>query len=432
MSTTALSAEARAWRTRVFAATWLSYAGFYFCRKPWSVAKSAIGQAGHFDAETLGRIGAANLLAYAIGQFIASGMGTRFGPRANVLFGMALSIAATLAMGLTLDLGLLTMLAAVNGLAQATGWSGNVGTMAAWFHRRERGKVMGVWATNFTVGSLTAMWLLGAVLNLGTKEAPAWRETFYVGAAVLSVVWVIFWFFQRNRPEDVGLPPIEDPAEPVNVAAAPVAEDAAPGPLGLSRSAWMNLLLVSGFYFFIKFIRYAIWSWAPYFLTHNYALSDAQASWASTGFDLMGIPGVFFAGWLSDRYFSSRRGEVALILVLAMTVACASLYLCASSGVAVFATLLTCIGFTLFGPDALLTGAGAMDIGSRRSATLAAGIISGFGSMGSVLQELVIGKMYSAKEGGLGPVFALLFASSLAAALFCAGLVLRNRKGRGV
>ena len=41
-------------------------------------------------------------------------------------------------------------LIAVNGLAQATGWSGNVGTMASWFHKHERGKVMGVWSTNFT------------------------------------------------------------------------------------------------------------------------------------------------------------------------------------------------------------------------------------------------------------------------------------------
>ncbi len=429
MSTATLTPAHRQWRTRVFAATWLSYAGFYFCRKPWSVAKSAIGEAGHLSTDTLGHIGAANLLAYAIGQFIASWMGTRLGPRMNVLLGMALSILATLAMGLTLDVGLLTMLAAVNGLAQATGWSGNVGTMAAWFHKHERGKVMGVWATNFTVGSLTAMWLLGAVLNLGTKEAPAWRETFYVGAAVLTVVWVIFWFFQRNRPEDVGLPPVDDPI-PAGTSALPALEEA--GFLGLPWTAWGNILLVSGFYFFIKFIRYAIWSWAPYFLKNTYHLTDAQASWASTGFDLMGIPGVFFAGWLSDTFFSSRRGEVALILISAMTVACGALYAFAGSGVVVVASLLTVIGFTLFGPDALLTGAGAMDIGSRRSATFAAGVISGFGSMGSVLQELVIGKMYDPKTGGLDVVFGMLLASAAMGAMFCGGLVLRNRSGRGV
>ena len=35
------------------------------------------------------------------------------------------------------------------------------------------------------------------------------------------------------------------------------------GFMGLSRGAWTNLMLVAGFYFFVKFVRYAIWSWAP-------------------------------------------------------------------------------------------------------------------------------------------------------------------------
>ena len=51
---------------------------------------------------TLGNIWAAYLIAYAIGQFLASGMGTRLGPRRNVLLGMALSIGVTLAMGISL------------------------------------------------------------------------------------------------------------------------------------------------------------------------------------------------------------------------------------------------------------------------------------------------------------------------------------------
>jgi nitrate/nitrite transporter NarK len=70
-----------------------------------------------------------------------------------------------------------------------------------------------------------------------------------------------------------------------------------------------------------------------------------------------------------------------------------------------------------------------MDVGNRKSATLAAGIISGFGSMGPIVQELVIGKLYDAKGGDLGPVFLMLFGSAALAAVFCAGLVWRNRRG---
>ncbi len=425
-----LSPAHTSWRTKVFLATWLSYVGFYFCRKPWSVAKSAIGREAGFDASTLGDIGAAYLIAYAIGQFLASAMGTWLGPRVNVLLGMALSVGVTLLMGITLDPAVLLGLAAVNGLAQATGWSGNVGTMAAWFHKHERGRIMGMWATNFTVGALSSAWVLAWVLGWGPKEAPAWRETFFFGAAVLTVVWGVFFLFQRNKPEDVGLAPVDDPVGPEGeVAELPRSE----GFLGLSRTAWTNLLLVGGFYFFAKLIRYAVWSWVPFFLNRNYGLSDTQAGVYSTAFDLMGIPGVWVTGWLSDRYFKSRRAEVSLLMMLLMTAACAALMVVGHVGVGVFAILLGAVGFTLYGPDALLTGAGAMDIGSRRAATRASGLISGFGSLGPIVQELWIGRTYDASGGELGPVFVLLFGSAALSACFCAGLVWRNRTGgRGV
>jgi len=87
--TTPLTAAHRTWRVRVFVATWLSYVGFYFCRKPFSAAKSAIGEETHWDPKTLGNIWAAYLVAYAAGQFLASYMGMRLGPRRNVLAGMA-------------------------------------------------------------------------------------------------------------------------------------------------------------------------------------------------------------------------------------------------------------------------------------------------------------------------------------------------------
>ena len=423
-----LTASHHEWRAKVFAATWFSYVAFYFCRKPWTVAKSAIGMEAGFDTATLGNIWAAFLIAYALGQFLASWIGTRLGPRVNVLLGMAVSVAVTMAMGLSLDPWVLGGLVALNGLAQATGWSGNVGTMAAWFHHGERGKVMGAWATNFTVGSLSSAWVLAWVLGWGPEDAPAWRQAFYVGAGVLSISWVVFFFFQRNKPEDVGLAQIGGPEE-----SAGGTDILSPGFFGLSKRAWTNLLLVAGFYFFAKLIRYAIWSWGSFFLHRNYGLSDVEAGFYSTAFDLMGIPGVWVTGWISERFFQSRRAEVALLMMLGMTLACGLLMVFGHLGVGVFATLLAAVGFTLYGPDALLTGAGAMDIGSRKTATLTAGIISGFGSLGPIVQELAIAKLYDDKGGDLGPIFALLFGSAAMAAFFCAILVVRNwRGGKGI
>jgi sugar phosphate permease len=419
---TPMTREHRSWRTKVFVSTWLSYVGFYFCRTPFSKAKDAIGDEMSWDAKTLGNIWTAYLITYALGQFLASYMGPKLGPRKNVLIGMAASICVTFAMGIAPTWQVMAGLVAINGLSQATGWSGNVGSMAGWFHKHERGSVMGVWSTNFTVGALTSGWVMAAVLGVAN-----WRWCFYTGVIVLSAVWVQFYVFQRNRPEDVGLAPVDDPETPEDESK--ILEPAEAPRIRLSRDAWTNLFLVAGFYFFAKFIRYSMWSWAAYFLSHTFKLDKSTAALYSTSFDLVGIPGVFLTGWISDRYFKSRRGEIALIMMLGMMVVTALLMAFGGSSVSVFVLLLGAVGFTLFGPDALLSGAGAMDIGSRKLATFAAATISGVGSLGAVLQELIISRLYSPADDGLLLIFAMLFGSAVMATLFCGALVLRNRRG---
>ena len=218
---TPLTPAHRAWRTKVFIATWLNYVGFYFCRRPFSAAKSAIGEQNGWSPTTLGNIYAAYLIAYALGQFLASRMGPRLGPRKNVLLGMAVSIGVTVAMGVTLSPWVMAGLIAVNGLAQATGWSGNVGTMAAWFHKHERGKVMGAWSTNFTVGAITAGLVMGLVLGDGSPSEQPWRWCFFTGAIVLGVVWIQFHILQRDRPEAVGLAAVDDPVTAVDESKEP-------------------------------------------------------------------------------------------------------------------------------------------------------------------------------------------------------------------
>jgi OPA family sugar phosphate sensor protein UhpC-like MFS transporter len=259
----------------------------------------------------------------------------------------------------------------------------------------------------------------------GDGEPDPWRWCFYVGAAVLTVIWVQYYLFQRNRPEDVGLAPIDDPVTAVDESK--LVEPPKTGFARLSRTAWTNVLLVGGFYFFIKFIRYAVWSWSAYFLRENYKLSDAAANVYATVFDILGIFGVLATGWLSDRYFGSRRSGVSLIMLLAMTATTVLLILYGDVSITAFVILLAAVGFTLYGPDALLTGAGAIDIGGRESATFATGIIAGFGAAGPVFQEVIIGRMY--RKDDLDPVFVLLFVSAAMSTLFCAALVLRNRRG---
>jgi len=418
----AIDPQVRQWRRRVFAATWLSYAGFYFCRKPFFIAKPALSEELGWDPATLGYIGTAYLVAYTVGQFIAGAAGNKWGPRLLLLSGMAVSILANLGFGLTNSSGTFMALMVINGLAQATGWSGNVGAMAPWFRRAERGTVMGVWATNYQVGGVLANTLAAWILGRWGFEG-----SFFAGSAVLLAVWGFFLFNQRDKPEDLGLPPIADD-EDERAASGEEISSSAPVPTGWSRQIWTNVLLVGVFYFFVKFIRYSLWSWSPLLLRRDFGLDLDDAGYLSTAFDLAGIVGVIAAGWLSDKMFAGRRARISFLFILGMAASCLLLYLLGPSSLILFGISIALVGFFLYGPDALMTGAGAIEVGSLRSATLAAGIINGMGAVGSVAQELLLGRLLGEGEG-VAEVFALLLGSSVGAALALSVLLWRGRRG---
>jgi OPA family glycerol-3-phosphate transporter-like MFS transporter len=427
----------RSYRIRAFVSTWSCYAGLYFCRKAFYVVKPELTAQVGLSASTLANVGVVYLVAYAIGEFNSAAVGSRVGARRLLLAGMAVSLGCNVAFGFANNAWTFMAFMALNGLAQATGWSGNVGTMAHWFRRRERGQVMGLWSTCYQIGGALANGFAG------------WRWSFWGASLVLGGVWLLFYALQRNRPEDVGLSPLDDdepnesapsassaagakPDDPAELG-APASPAAAPSsiaqPQGFSRQLIVTVMMMGTFYFFVKFIRYALWSWAPYFLKLNFGLASDDAGYFSTLFDVFGFLGVITAGFVSDRVFKGKRTTIALLMMIGLTLSTLGLWVFGSEALFAFGIAYSAVGFMLYGPDSLLTGAGAIDVGSRKYAIAAAGIINGVGSLGSVVQELVVGRMYDKNPTSLGPILLSLVLSAVAATGLIAALALRARRG---
>jgi sugar phosphate permease len=405
----------KAWQASAFASTWLAYVAYYFCRKPFSAAKAPLGEELGWSPSDLGDLWAIYLVCYTLGQFASAGIGGKYGPRALLLGGMLISALAHGGFGLTDNYWTFASFMAVNGLAQATGWAGGVGTMAQWFRKEERGTVMGFWATNFQVGSAAATgfaaWVLG---TWGVDGA------FFAGSAVMLTAWTVVLLLQRNKPEDVGLPPLP---EEEAVAVAPD-QPAGKWPVVLI----VNVGLIGAFYFCVKFLRYALDSWVPFLLARDYGLDYDDAGYVSLLFPVGGTLGVVAAGVLSDRWFGGRRAGISFWFVSGLVVTCLALYTFGGASLTVFAATQLFLGFFLYGPDALLTGAGAMDVGSRRRAVVAAGLINGTGTLGAVLQELVLGRLLDDSDSNA--VFGVLLGSAVGALFFLGILVFRGRGGR--
>src|SRR5262245_29602668 len=163
-----------------------------------------------------GLVDSALLAAYMCGQFVFGPMGDRFGPRRVLLAGMSLSIVASIASGFSSVTWAFITFAILQGVAQSTGWSNTSKTMSSWFSLNERGRVIGLWCTHYTVGAAVALpfagWVMehfGGVSATG-KIVPFWPAAFWAPAVVLGLVLVLAWLLLADRPEDVGLPPIEE------------------------------------------------------------------------------------------------------------------------------------------------------------------------------------------------------------------------------
>lgn len=208
--TLTLSQEQRRWRRRIFAITWLTYGGFYLCRKNLSVILPLMERDLGYSNLQVANVIFAYSLSYALGQFVCGVLSDRFGPRLIVGIGVFIAATANALLGFQTSLLALSVLACLNGAGQSTGWSGLVKNMACWFGRRERGVVMAWWSTNYILGgSAATVFVTFVATNPKVFSGFGWRRGFWAPALLLFLIALAFVLFARNRPSDVGLPEID-------------------------------------------------------------------------------------------------------------------------------------------------------------------------------------------------------------------------------
>ena len=408
----------RPFQIKILAATFLTYVGYYFCRRPFYVAKSAIASEFAFTSIDIAHLGTAYLTAYMVGQFSSAYFGRRLGPKLLLVAGMAVSIGSGVLFGLSNSFWTMMLFLALNGLAQGTGWPGCIGSLAYWFKRKQRGTILGFWATCYQVGQVAATFAASYLLGQA-----GWRWSFYGGSMILLFIWAIVLLLHPGTPEKAGLPPVEDDGESDPGAETPKQA------LGWDRDVIITILMMGMIYFCLKFLRYSLWSWLPWFLEKNYHLARDTGGYYSTVFDICGLAGVIASGYVSDRVFKGRRAFLSFMMMSIMTLSFLVMYLGGSASLAVFTVSVGVAGFMLFGPDSLISGVGAIDVGSRRGALSAAGIINGMGSIGPIFQEEAIGWMYNRYSHDLVPILILLVLVAAASVLLM--LVLWRRSVRG-
>jgi OPA family glycerol-3-phosphate transporter-like MFS transporter len=380
-------------------------------------------------------------LGYALGQLVNGQLTERFGPRRILAAGMLGSAVASLliaaipalarvgfvsagaaslagavasamgAVGVEAGagpiLGLLLALAFVNGWFQAGGWPPCVKVAARWFPVERRGFTMGVLGTSLTLGSALAIAIVGFLL----WAVGGWRVAFVVPALLLAASFAHTALRLREHPPRSGDAPASatdegDPHHDRLPIAVALRETL------LNRKIWILALGLFG----VDAVRYGFLDWAPGHL----AEAQQSGAWASAMktavFPLAGALGALSSGWITDRFFESRRAPVCAILlasVAALTVAYRGVV---ALGPVPTVVCLALVGFCLYGAQILLVGTAAQDFARRGATAAAAGFVDFTGHVGAFSGDVVTGMMLK-RHGWAGAILWWACAAFVAAAL---------------
>ncbi|AEB28439.1 MFS transporter [Francisella hispaniensis] len=396
------------WRLRMFLVAYIGYFTYYFGRSSFDVSKQYITT---LTPDELGLIGAGLGIAYGISKFLMGNISDRSNAKVFLAIGLFITGLINLLLPSLLSLGVLVMFIAmlVNGWVQGMGWPACARIMTHWFCANERGTKMGIWNTAHNVG---AGFLAIAVVPIGLLLFhDDWHGLFYVAGAMCIFVSILVLIFGADTPQSVGLPAIEVYKGYTTSEAHHEQEFSAKEIFFkyVLNNKWVWLIAFANA--FVYCARYGLLSWSTYYLVHVKHMSTTTGLLGFALFELPAIPGTIIIGWITDKYFGSRRAPMGVICMLLFI--CALFVYWYSDTAWILLLSLSAMGVLIYGPVALI-GILALDLVPKKAGGTAAGFTGLFGYfLGTVGAQAVIGLI--ATMLGWDAVFIFLLGSCIIA-----------------
>ena len=424
----------------------MTYSFLYMGRYNMAVAAVALGTL--MDKKTFGVVTGTGLTTYAIGLLFVGPLVDRLGGKRGMLIGavgssifnFAMALAVYMKLNGTLDVSMgaaLTVLYSLNMLCQSFGAVSTIKVKSYWFHVRERGTFGAIFGTLISLGVYFAFDWGRAIANAVQLEQPAnptfartvLNNLFALDGRTVPALWLIFaipaaimlvWAFidvivLKDTPDQAGFDPLDThDASSDEMAGDPTRKDTY---LGLIWRVLSNpiILMIGVVELTSGVLRDGTLSWYLLFTKDTGmtvpVIADNWGFWNA----FTGIAGGFAAGWISDRFFSSRRAPSAALMQAIMFATTGSMLLCLTL-VPVKATLEstgaapgsftawligarpTIIGvcaivsmMAVIGVHSIMSGTATADFGGKRAAGTATGIADAFSKLGAAIQSFLIG-----------------------------------------
>ena len=390
-------------RKTTFAALFIGYAGYFVCRSVLPVAQPLIldeyASAG-VDKEFMGWVGTAGIASYMVGKLVTGALADRLGGRVLFIAGMLGSAAATFVFGFV-GFALFTAIWGVNRFCQSAGWGGLVQVVSRRFPPMSHATIMGLLSMSFLLGDAVVRLYLGSLLDAGV----GWRGLFTASALTLAAIGVGCAIVLRRKVESVEAVP------------ATTSEDWSGAVKRLVRTPafWLVCVLSGG----MTLLRETFNYWTPTFLNEFVGMGQAGAAAGSAVFPICGALSAVLAGYASDRW-RGRRGPVIVVALLGLTAVLIAVAFAPLAGNPTLALiLLAAAAFFVTGPYSFCAGVLALDLGGKRGAATAAGLIDAAGYLCALYSGAGIGAV--AQRAGWSAAFLTLAGVAIVTAL--AGLI---------
>ncbi len=305
--------ERRRWMIWVPVA--LAFLAAYFHRTATGVvADSLMRDFAIGRAAELGVLSSIYFYTYAAVQLPAGIMADFWGPRRTVTLALVIATGGAVLFGASGSLPALYAGRFLSSLGVGLLLVNLVKIQAEWFRLREFGTMLGLTVLVGNAGSLLAATPLAFVV-----DALDWRTAFYMIAAYSLAMAAACWLVVRDRPADVGLPPIAavEERERAAAAATATARDSVATCIRTvlgNRYTWPPFLAAIAVYgVFMAFL--GVWG-VPYFM-QMYGMSRIEASNYMVAIVAGNMIGGPLVGFVSDRLGFRRWpycGAVALFL----------------------------------------------------------------------------------------------------------------------
>jgi MFS transporter, ACS family, hexuronate transporter len=290
----------------------------YIDRMTLSVLAPTIRETFGMSNTSYSRVVTLFLLGYTISQALSGRILDRIGTRAGFMVFVGIWTVASMLHATARNVVQLGLFRFILGLGEAGNWPGAAKVVAEWFPVRERAFGMAIFNSGASIGAVVAPPLIAWVaITYG------WRKAFFIGAALSTIVMIIWFFFYRVPAEHPRL----SEEERQHIMSDQPSSDVANAE---SKRPWLSLFshrqvwAVIAARFFSDPIWWFLISWLPNYLKSERGFSLAligMLAWIPFLFaDLGNLSGGAVSSLLIKRGWSVDRARKTVLVTSALMV----------------------------------------------------------------------------------------------------------------